>query len=331
MANIKDVAKLAGVATSTVSKVLNGYQNISQKTRDKVHDVAQQLGYVANQSAVALSSKSYHRIGFIISVANERHAIDEISMQYILGAINKSKELAIAIEVIFLNVLENMSVDEIIATLKADRITSIVTYGVPLDHKINAIIDRQVFYAVCVDSNKVNAKTSSLAIWHRKAIYEVAKKTIKGNYCKKLLFIAGQKNIYSTEEKILGLKRLQEKLGFELVIKYANLSEKKAREFTFEYGEEADVIICASDLMSIGVNYALKEMDIFRPVSGYDGISLMCYIENEMYTVKQDFYQLAQSSITEIARLMHSKPSRFIYLDYCITKLYYQDVLNLRD
>lgn len=53
MANIKDVAKRAGVATSTVSKVLNGYQNISQATKITVHNVAQQLGYIANQSAVA--------------------------------------------------------------------------------------------------------------------------------------------------------------------------------------------------------------------------------------------------------------------------------------
>lgn len=244
-------------------------------------------------------------------------------MEYILGAINKSKELNIAIEVIFLNVLEHMSVDEIIATLKADRITAIVRYGLLSDNRINAIVDKQVFYAVCADSKKVNNKTSSRAIRHKKAIYEVAKTTIKGNYCKKVLFIAGLQNMYSTEEKILGVQGLQKKLSFELIIEYTDLSEQNTRDLTFKYGKEADVIICASDLMSIGVNYALKEMDIFRPVSGYDGISLLCYIESDMYTVKQGFYELAQRSIIELVRLMHKKTSRFVYLDYCIAKLSY--------
>ena len=37
MASIKDVARQAGVAISTVSKVLNGYEGVSESTKDKVN------------------------------------------------------------------------------------------------------------------------------------------------------------------------------------------------------------------------------------------------------------------------------------------------------
>ena len=53
-----------------------------------------------------------------------------------------------------------------------------------------------------------------------------------------------------------------------------------------------DIIICASDMMAIGAMRALTEMDIFRPVCGFDGISLMGYAGKQMNTVKQNFYDI---------------------------------------
>lgn len=59
MVSIKEVAKHAGVAISTVSKVLNGYPNISDETREKVQQTIKELNYIPNSIAAALSSKQY--------------------------------------------------------------------------------------------------------------------------------------------------------------------------------------------------------------------------------------------------------------------------------
>ncbi len=59
---INDVAKKAGVANSTVSKVLNNYENVSQATKDKVNLAIKELNYVPNAFASALSSKKNCRI-----------------------------------------------------------------------------------------------------------------------------------------------------------------------------------------------------------------------------------------------------------------------------
>ena len=66
MASIKEVAKHAGVAISTVSKVLNNYPNISEVTRKKVNATIEELGYVPNAVAAALSSKKSGRIAIVI-------------------------------------------------------------------------------------------------------------------------------------------------------------------------------------------------------------------------------------------------------------------------
>lgn len=51
---IKDVAKRAGVAISTVSRVLNGLDKVSEKTQKKVRDAVEELGYVQNALAVSM-------------------------------------------------------------------------------------------------------------------------------------------------------------------------------------------------------------------------------------------------------------------------------------
>ena len=87
------------------------------------------------------------------------------------------------------------------------------------------------------------------------------------------------------------------------------------------------MIICASDLMAIGAVSALNEMDIFRPVCGFDGITLLGYIDYTIMTVKQDFYRVSKRAIDEIVRLTNGEPGRSILMDYEITQINYEDVI----
>lgn len=62
---IEDVAKLAGVSPTTVSRVLNNRGYISEKTRKKVHDSMEQLNYYPNEIARSLFIKKTYLIGLI--------------------------------------------------------------------------------------------------------------------------------------------------------------------------------------------------------------------------------------------------------------------------
>lgn len=55
--NIRDVAKAAGVSVATVSKALNGYQDVNPETRRRVLDVANKLNYVADTNARNMGGK----------------------------------------------------------------------------------------------------------------------------------------------------------------------------------------------------------------------------------------------------------------------------------
>ncbi|MEH6551262.1 MAG: LacI family DNA-binding transcriptional regulator [Pseudomonadales bacterium] len=63
---IKDVARIAGVSTSTVSRVIRGESNVKKSSRSKIQKVIDELGYRPNINAQALVSKKSSTLGVVI-------------------------------------------------------------------------------------------------------------------------------------------------------------------------------------------------------------------------------------------------------------------------
>ncbi|KGK11274.1 LacI family transcriptional regulator [Vibrio navarrensis] len=66
MATITDVCALAGVSKATVSRVINGSEQVKPKTREAVHAAMRQLGYQPNTLAQALATNTSHSIGLVL-------------------------------------------------------------------------------------------------------------------------------------------------------------------------------------------------------------------------------------------------------------------------
>lgn len=66
MVGVRDVARAAGVSTATVVRVVNGATNVAPATRRTVESVIQQLGYVPNAAARALSSGRSRMVGLLV-------------------------------------------------------------------------------------------------------------------------------------------------------------------------------------------------------------------------------------------------------------------------
>ncbi len=330
MVSIKDVAKHAGVAISTVSKVLNGYPNVSEETKRKVNEAIEELNFVPNAVASALSSKQSARVALIINLNQQTQAIDEIDMQYLSGAIRQARELNLDVQTVFFSMIQDKSVEEITRYLRSQNIGGVIIYGLSKDDKVlHRLIQSQVFKTVVIDYPMANPNTSSIWIDQERAQYEVARVTIEANPTKvqNVLYLAGKRNGYVTEERTKGIRRLAEEKGFKLTIHYGEFSELRARELTFRYGKNADAIVCASDLMAIGAMKALTEMNVYHPVCGFDGITLMGYVGKQMNTVRQDFSHVSEEAVKEVALLLNGMEGRNVVLDYQIVRLEYLDII----
>ncbi len=328
MTTINDVAKKAGVSVSTVSKVLKSYPNISTSTREKVNAAINELNYVPNVMASALSSKKNNRVAMWINFNEQRQSIDELNMQYIFGAFNKAKELNVNLIPVFSPMFIDKDANELERYLRSEGVSGVISFGINKNSSaIIQLIEKQVFKCVVVDAPNVNEKTSSVTVDHFTGQYAVAKKTVLDGKCDHVLYLAGKADGYVTDMRIAGIEKLQRELGFNLLIEHADFSERKARELTFKHYKDVDVIVCASDLMAIGAKNALKELDVFRRVCGYDGISLMGYAGEHMNTIKQDFFSIAEVAVEEVQRLMNGEVGRSVLLDFELIQMNYEDII----
>jgi LacI family transcriptional regulator len=67
MSTIKDVSRIAGVSLATVSRVINGASNISDKTRERVMEAIKSVGYKPNNLAKALVQRKTNTIGVVVN------------------------------------------------------------------------------------------------------------------------------------------------------------------------------------------------------------------------------------------------------------------------
>ncbi len=329
MVSIKDVAKEAGVAISTVSKVLNNYPNVSEDTKLRVMEVVKRLGFVPNTVAATLSSKNSGRVALLIKLNVETQAIDEIDMQYISGAISKARELQLDVITIFFSMIENMSLEEMTRYFVSQSIKGIIIYGMSKEDKVlRQLIENDTFKTVVIDVPYISTTTSCVSVNQAKAQYDVAKKTIKENNCRKVLYIAGTRDGYVTDARLEGIRQLKEELGLQVLIRNGNFSELQARNITLKYGKNKDCVVCASDLMAIGAMKALIDMDIFRPVCGFDGIVLMGYVGKQMNTVRQNFAAISSRAVEEMQKLLDGESGVRVTMPHELVRLKYEEIIR---
>lgn len=321
MTSIKDVAKHAGVAISTVSKVLNNYPNISEATREKVNKAVEELNFVPNSVAAALSSKNAGRVALMIDLNVKTQAIDEMAMRYISGAITKAMELNLDVITVFVFMFQDKTTEELIRYLQSQSISGIIIYGASEDdYVLQELIASKKFKCVCVDQNHVGDSISSVTIDHKKAQYEVAKTLIEESQAKKILYISGYEKSYVTRSRLQGVKEVALENGVELVVKDADFLEEKAEEVAVQYGRDVDAIVCASDLMALGAQSAMKKLHLEKPICGFDGISLMGYVGQGIYTIGQNFSQISAIAMEELHRLMMGEMGQIIEVEYSLIK-----------
>ena len=90
MVSLKTIAERCGVSTATVSKALNDHKDISEATRKRVRQVADELGYFPNAAARALKTNRSYNIGVLF----EEEAGRGLTHEYFSGVLNGLKKQA---------------------------------------------------------------------------------------------------------------------------------------------------------------------------------------------------------------------------------------------
>lgn len=285
MATLDDIAKLAGVSATTVSRVINNYGSLSEKTKTKVFEAMRELNYQPNSLARSLKGKKTQLIGVILpGVSNPLFGqmVQEIEDQLfkkgfrmiLCNAGNDSEK-----ERDYLRMLMANRVDGIIAGSHNLGIEEYQKVGLPI-----ISFDRYLSDNIPIVSSD-NFHGGQLAA-----------QALLASGSKKLQIITGANRPNSpTSDRLNGFKEVLRKhdLNFETMeINFGsspNIKSLKIKELLME--QATDGIFCTDDLTALLVVQQAKALDIKIPeqvrLVGYDGTNFIQNYHPELTTVMQ--------------------------------------------
>lgn len=283
---IKEIAKLAGVSISTVSRVTNGYPNVPKETKDKVMSIISEHGYIANSSARILTGKKNKTLGLFIVEFLDSHANNIILpsawfTNIIAAVVNfaSAKEYNTLVTLITskndLVKAREMFANKSICGgifIGAENSVAEIDELDSLGYKI-ALLEQKNDENLC-RNNSIFVNTDNT-----KGAYEATKYLLERGH-KKIVHIMGNTKKSPTMDRLNGYKMAltESKIPIEkqLIIKgdyQTNIAYENIKSL-IEQGTEFSAIFAASDDMAFGAMEALKEKGISIPedvsIIGYD-------------------------------------------------------------
>lgn len=321
MTTIKEIAKLAGVSRSTVSRVINNDPNVSEKTRVKVQSIIDRVGYQPNPVARSLISGRAHVLGLVIPMTYSSLYTDPFFSLLAQGisstcTANNYTLMLWLIEPDYEkrannNILNNRLIDGII-----------VASNVINDPLIDGLIERKVPMIQIGRNKRQEVSSVDADNIHGAAM---AVRYLVNSGCRKLATVTGHMDLFSSRDRLTGFKRgLEEK----------NLPIQEERiafgDFTEEGGylqtksllsnTDFDGMFVASDMMSFGAMRAIQEAGLRIPedvaLVSFDDIPAAARHRPALTTIRQPIHQMgaiaAQTLIDQLDNDDTATPRRII-------------------
>lgn len=291
VAKLTDVAALAGVSPTTVSRVINKKGYLSQKTIERVQAAMKELGYKPNNLARSLQGKSAKLIGLIFpNISNifyaeliERLEIELFKNGYKTIICNSENDSVKERE--YLEMLSANQVDGIISSSHNLGIDDYERVEAPI-----VAFDRNLAPNVPIISSD-NFEGGKLAA-----------QTLEKHGCKHIIMITGNDN----SDSPTGLRQL----GFSFhnktaeVVKVPNNLSNLRREMEIKSiiaQHKPDGIFASDDLTAILVIKIAHQLGLTIPtdlkVIGYDGTNFIENFYPQLTTIKQPLQEMAELTV----------------------------------
>ncbi|MFF5265225.1 LacI family DNA-binding transcriptional regulator [Actinomadura viridis] len=302
---ISEVARHAGVSTATVSRVLSGRGQVSPEMRRRVRRTAEELGYQVNSIARALRNSRTDTVGMVVpSITNPFFTSLVESVEHALG--REGKELFLC---------DAQSDPEVearrLASLVARSVDGIIvspSHGTASGAAVQETADRLPL--VQLDRFVGGTDTDWVGVDDIAAMRQVIDHLYAGG-ARSASFVGSRLTNSSTEQRLAGFRRRAGERGMTVREEWILLGD-----YTVEWGEAAvarlagldtlpDAIVCADDLIALGVTRACRAHGIDVPgrvqVTGFDNIEFARLSEPALTTVDQPRDRIAAEAVRLLA------------------------------
>jgi len=299
LVTIRDVAYRAGVAVSTVSRVINGLDRVSESTRKTVMEAIDDLGYVPNTTAKTLKAKRSDAIGFIS---------EDISSPYVPDVIRGIEETARLRNYSVILCNSNWDHNNTLRhlTMLMQRTIDGIIYSTPMritDPLLNSLIAiRQQLPMVLIAEDNFDDGFNRVHVDVEDGMRQALSHLFRLGHSR-ISMIAGPENSGTNAIKINSYIAIMTAAGYasNIQYRYTDFSIVQGIETTKDFlegppGSRPTAIITAADLSAIGSIRGVKQMGLRTPedvsIVGFGGIDYSLYTDPPLTSVSVPRYQL---------------------------------------
>jgi DNA-binding LacI/PurR family transcriptional regulator len=264
---IRDVAMAAGVSESTVSRVLSGNKRISEKTRQKVMKIVDEMGYRPNAIATSLARNRSNSIGIVIPDSDNEFYSTTFFQEALRGISTVVSDNGYDVLISSGRPDEVTALKELVARRKVDGV--ILMRSHIKDQSIRFLHESK-FPFVLIGTSVEYDDVYSVDNDNFGAAFELTKH-ILGQNRRNIAFIGGGSNFVYTMERLRGYEKCIESNGAELRKEYVRLdidTVRKAYEAMSELLQlkrRPDAVIITDDTVCAGIMDSIRQNKLNIP------------------------------------------------------------------
>lgn len=313
MPTIRDVAKLAGVAPITVSRVVNDSGYVSKETRARVEAAVEELGYVPNMLGPSLRFKQTMTLAMVVTdIANSfwttvTRGVEDIAQANGYSTFLCNTDESEKKQEQYLHMLLRRRIDGILlvpASSSPDPIRLIQKQGIPV-----VVLDRKVPDA---DVDVVRADSE-------KGAYQLAKHLISCGH-QHISILAGPQSVSTSVDRVNGFCRALNDAGLDACntqVVWGNYSQESGYKMAKEAlttNPKPTALFAANNFVAIGALKALKEQKYRVPediaMVAFDDIPLTFTIEPFLTVATQPAREMGQQAVRLLLERIKEGDSR---------------------
>jgi len=311
MANIKDVAREAGVSVATVSRVFNDSDRVNEETRRRVRSVAERLHFWPNGVARSLITNRTHMIGVLLP---DLHG--EFFSEVIRGM-----DLTARREGLHVLVSSSHSdTGELVGTMRAmrGRIDGLIVMATDQD-SAPAIRDTTWDCPMVLLGPGTDVPDfDTVAIANYDGAYAVVRHLQRLGH-KRIATITGPVRNMDARQRLEGYRTAMRDAGlgstrpYEVVGDFTEPSGYQCAQALLQMSPQPSAVFVANDVMAVGVLGALRDAGVRVPadmaVVGFDDIAIARHLSPPLTTVHVDAFQLGERAIQRLLRRDSGEPA----------------------
>lgn len=324
MVTIKDIAKVAGVSVTTVSRALNGYSDVNEKTRKKISQVAKEMKYSPNTLARSLVMNKSKTIGLLVSGLKNESVKDNFTFE-ILSGVNELAGVSDYDLVLFSTTSTKQREKTYTQLCRERRVDGVIIQGIRIDDPYLKEVLESDIPCVLIDIPFESRTIGQVTTDNVSGAKRAAEHLVELGH-EKIAMINGHPFAFVSQRRLEGFASALKENGIPLNEKWIingefseAEAEKKAEELLSTY-PEISAIFCASDLMALGVMKAAGKLGRKIPddlsIIGYDDIVLASHISPALTTIAQNKFKMGYKAAELLIEMLEGKTTgRLIELD----------------